>query len=103
MVIGTRCDGTVQFGVGSWRMARMSDRGPWVAGVSIKKVRAVSIGERMRADKDDEMNEIMSVAKGEGAVKISAVIEEAMSSSGRPMIAESRLRIKVFKVGRSSE
>lgn len=28
MVIGTRCGGIVQLGVGSWRMARMRERGP---------------------------------------------------------------------------
>ena len=84
-------------------MARMRERGPWVAGVSIKKVRAVSIGERMIAERDDEMKERMSVAIGEGAVKISAAMDETMSSSGRPTIADKRLRIKVLRVGSSSE
>ena len=103
MVIGTRWGGMVQLGVGSWRIARIRDRGPWVAGVSIRKVRAVSMGERMIADRDDEMKERMSVASGEGAVRISAAMDEAMSSSGKPTMADKRLRINVLSVGRSSE
>ena len=103
IVMGTRCDGTVQLGVGSWRMARISERGPCVAGVSIKKVRAVSMGERISAAKDEEMNDRISVARGEGAVRISAAIDDAISSSGRPTMAESKLRINVFRVGKSSE
>lgn len=103
MVIGTRCEGIVQFGVGSWRIARIRDRGPCVAGVSIKKVRAVSIGAKIRADKEEEMNERSKVARGEDAVNMSAVIDEEISSSGRPIIADKRLRMNVFKVGRSRE
>ena len=81
----------------------MSERGPCVAGVSIKRVRAVSIGERMSAERDDETKDRINVVKGEGAVNISADKDEVMSSSGRPAMAESRLRMKVFNVGRSSE
>lgn len=103
MVIGTRCGGMVQLGVGSWRMARIRERGPWVAGVSIKKVRAVSMGESRIAEMDDEMKESMSVASGEDAVKISAAMDEAISSSGRPTMADKRLRMKVLRVGSSSE
>lgn len=55
------------------------------------------------AASDEEMKERTRVARGEDAAKISAVMDEVMSSSGRPTIAESRLRIKVFKVGSSSE
>lgn len=103
MVIGTRCEGIVQLGVGSWRIARIRDRGPCVAGVSIKKVRAVSIGAKIRADKEEEMNERSKVASGEDAVNMSAVIDEEISSSGRPTIADKRLRMNVFKVGRRRE
>lgn len=102
-VIGTRCEGIVQLGVGSWRIARTRDPGPWVAGVSIRNVRAVSIGARIRADSEDEMNDKTSVARGEDAVRMSAVIDIEISSSGKPTIAVSRLRMKVFKVGRRSE
>lgn len=102
-VIGTRCEGIVQLGVGSWRIARIRDRGPCVADVSIRKVRAVSIGARIRAEREEEMNERTSVASGEDAVRMSAVIDEEISSSGKPTIADSKLRMKVFKVGRRSE
>lgn len=71
--------------------------------MSIKKVRAVSMGERIRADNDEEMNERINVARGDGAVRISAASDEAISSSGNPTIADKRLRIKVFNVGKSSE
>lgn len=74
-----------------------------MAGVSIRNVRAVSIGARIRADSEDEMNERTSVARGDDAVRMSAVIDEEMSSSGRPTIADRRLRMNVFKVGRSRE
>ena len=84
-------------------MARRRDRGPCVAGVRTKKVRAVSMGERMMADRAEEINERMSVATGEAEVRISAVIEEAISSSGRPTMADKRLRIKVFIVGSRRE
>ena len=84
-------------------MARTRERGPWVAGVSSRKVRAVSIGERIIAEREDETNDRRRVASGDVAVKISAPIDEETSSSGRPIIADRRLRIKVFNVGRSSE
>lgn len=103
MVMGTRCGGMVQLGVGSWRMARMSDRGPCVAGVSIRNVRAVSIGERSMAESEDEMKERMSVAMGEAAVRMSAAMDDEMSSSGRPTMADKRLRMNVLRVGRRSE
>jgi hypothetical protein len=102
-VIGTRCEGMVQLGVGSWRIARTRDPGPWVAGVSIRNVRAVSIGARIKADSEDEMNDKTSVARGDDAVRMSAVIDKEISSSGKPTIAVRRLRMKVFKVGRRSE
>lgn len=57
----------------------------------------------MSAESDEETNDRTSVARGEGAVRISAAMDEAISSSGKPMIAERRLRMKVFKVGRSNE
>lgn len=84
-------------------MARTSERGPCVAGVSIKKVRAVSIGESTSAETDVEMNDRRRVTRGEGAVKMSAVMDEEMSSSGRPTMAASKLRMNVLRVGRSSE
>ena len=62
----------------------------------------MSIGARIRAEREEEMNERTSVASGEDAVRMSAVIDEDMSSSGRPTIADSKLRMKVFKVGRRS-
>jgi hypothetical protein len=55
------------------------------------------------AERDEETNDMSSVASGEEACRISATIDEEMSSSGRPTIAERRLRMKVFNVGRSSE
>lgn len=103
IVIGTRCGGIVQLGVGSCRMARMRERGPCVAGVSIKNVRAVSIGERSMAEMEEEMKERTRVANGDDTVRISAVMVDAMSSSGSPTMADKRLRMNVFKVGRSSE
>lgn len=81
----------------------MRFRGPWVAGVSIKKVRAVSIGERIIADSDEETNDKIKVARGDGAVKMSAASDDAISSSGSPTIADKRLRMNVFNVGRRSE
>jgi hypothetical protein len=84
-------------------MARIRDRGPWVAGVSIRKVRAVSMGERRIAEMEDEMKERMSVASGEGADRMSAAMDEAISSSGKPTMADKRLRMNVLSVGRSSE
>lgn len=93
----------MQLGVGRRRIARISDRGPCVAGVRMRKVRAVSIGDRRIADSEEEMKDRTSVANGEVAVRISAVIEDEISSSGRPIMADKRLRIKVFRVGRSRE
>lgn len=57
----------------------------------------------MSADKEEEMNERTKVARGEDAVKISAVIDEEISSSGKPTIADRRLRMNVFKVGSRRE
>ena len=102
-VMGTRCGGTVELRVGRRRMARRRDRGPCVAGVRIRNVRAVSMGDKMRAARDEEMNDNNMVATGEVDARISAVIDEAISSSGRPTIAERRLRMKVFNVGSNSE
>lgn len=69
----------------------------------MRNVRAVSIGARMRDERDEEMNDSTSVAMGDVDARISAVMDEAISSSGRPTIAERRLRMNVFKVGSSSE
>ena len=103
MVMGTRCGGTVELGVGSRRMARRRERGPCVAGVRIRNVRAVSMGDRIRAERDEEMNDSTRVATGEADARMSAVMDDAISSSGRPTMADRRLRMKVFKVGNSSE
>lgn len=81
--------------------ARRSDRGPCIAGVSIKNVRAVSMGERISADKADEIKDKTSVAAGDATVRMSAVMDDEISSSGKPTMAESRLLMKVFRVGRS--
>lgn len=102
-VIGTRCGGTVDLGVGRRRIARRRERGPCVAGVRMRKVRAVSMGDKIRAEMDEEIKDRTSVAMGEVDARISAVMDEAISSSGRPTIADKRLRIKVFRVGSSSE
>lgn len=103
MVIGTKWAGMVELEVGRSLMARRRDRGPCVAGVRMRNVRAVSIGARMRDERDEEMNDSTSVAMGDVDARISAVMDEAISSSGRPTIAERRLRMNVFKVGSSSE
>ena len=102
-VMGTRCGGIVELGVGRRRIARRRERGPCVAGVRMRKVRAVSIGDRIRAERDEEMKDSTRVATGDADARISAVVDEEMSSSGKPTMAERRLRIKVFKVGSSSE
>ena len=74
-----------------------------MTGVRMRSVRAVSIGERINADKDVEMNDRTKVAIGEVDVRMSAVIEDEISSSGSPTMADRRLRMNVFKVGRSRE
>lgn len=84
-------------------MARSNERGPWLAGVRMRNVRAVSIGDKSIADREDEMNDRISVAAGEAAVSISAVIDDAISSSGRPTMADKRLLMNVFRVGSSRE
>lgn len=84
-------------------MARRRDRGPCVAGVRMRNVRAVSIGARMRDERDEEINDSTSVAMGDVDARISAVMDEAISSSGRPTIAERRLRMNVLRVGNSNE
>ena len=66
-------------------------------------MRAVSMGERSIADSDEEMKDRINVATGAVDVRMSAVKEEVTSSSGKPTMAESRLRMKVFKVGSSRE
>lgn len=63
----------------------------------------MSIGDKTIAESEEEIKERMRVANGEEAVRISAVMDDALSSSGRPTTAAKRLRIKVFSVGRSRE
>lgn len=103
MVMGIRWPGMVELGVGRSLMARRRDRGPCVAGVRMRNVRAVSIGARMRDEMDEEINDSTSVAMGDVEARISAVMDEAISSSGRPTIAERRLRMNVLRVGNSNE
>jgi hypothetical protein len=69
----------------------------------MRSVRAVSIGERINADKDVEIKDRTNVAIGEVEARMSAAMEDEISSSGRPTMADRRLRMKVFKVGRSRE
>lgn len=69
----------------------------------MRYVRAVSIGERMIDDSADEMKDKIRVVIGEAAVKMSAVIGDAIASSGIPRMADSRLLMKVFRVGSSNE
>ena len=57
----------------------------------------------MMADRADEIHDKTSVAAGDAAVRISVVMDEATSSSGRPAMADKRLRINVFMVGSSNE
>lgn len=74
-----------------------------MAGVRMRNVRAVSMGDRMIADREVEMKDRRSVTTGEVDVKMSAVMEDEISSSGKPTMADSRLRMNVFNVGRSRE
>lgn len=69
----------------------------------MRNVRAVSIGERIIADSEEEMNERINVVLGDAAVRISAVIGDAIDSSGNPRMADRRLLMKMFRVGRRSE
>jgi hypothetical protein len=69
----------------------------------MRKVRAVSMGDNSMADSDEEIKESTNVTKGDVDVRISAVMDDAISSSGNPTMADKRLRIKVFNVGRSRE
>jgi hypothetical protein len=69
----------------------------------MRKVRAVSIGASMIAETADETKLKINVALGEATVRISSAEEGAVPTSGKPMIADRRLRMKVLSVGRSSE
>jgi hypothetical protein len=55
------------------------------------------------ADREEEIKERTRVAIGEVEVRISLAMDVVMSSSGSPTMADSRLRINVFRVGRSRE
>jgi hypothetical protein len=55
------------------------------------------------AEREEEIKERIRVATGEVEVRISLAMDGVMSSSGNPTMAERRLRMKVFKVGRSRE
>jgi hypothetical protein len=65
----------------------------------MRNVRAVSMGERIIEDNADEINARINVVAGEATVRISSVIDDALPSSGKPKIADRKLRIKVFRVG----
>jgi hypothetical protein len=69
----------------------------------MRNVRAVSRGARIIDDSAEAMNVIINVALGEDTVKISSVSDDALPVSGRPIIADKRLRRKVLSVGRRSE
>lgn len=68
----------------------------------MRKVRAVSIGARIIDERADETKLKISVALGEAAVRISSGADGTIPTSGKPMIADKRLRMKVLSVGRSS-
>ncbi len=74
-----------------------------MTGVRMRNVRAVSMGDRSMADSEDEIKERTKVAAGEVEVRISLAMDGVMSSSGSPTMADKRLRINVFRVGRSKE
>lgn len=61
------------------------------------------MGDRRIADREEEIKDRISVANGDAAVRTSAVIEDVTSSSGKPTMADRRLRMKVLSVGRSRE
>lgn len=84
-------------------MARRSERGPWSCAVRIKQVRAVSTGERMMEDSTEEMPDTINSVAGEDAVRISRSGSGESASSGSPKMADRRLRMNVFSVGRSKE
>lgn len=69
----------------------------------MRNVRAVSRGARMIDDNAEATNVMINVAVGEDTVRISSVSDDASPISGRPIIADKRLRRKVFRVGRRSE
>lgn len=74
-----------------------------MSGVAIRNVRAVSRGARMIDDSAEAINVIISVAAGEDTVKMSSVSDDVPPISGRPIIADRRLRRKELSVGRRSE
>lgn len=57
----------------------------------------------MMDESAEEMKDKIRVVMGEAAVRMSAVIGDAIASSGIPRTADSRLLMKVFKVGSSNE
>lgn len=57
------------------------------------------MGERIIEDKAEEIKDRIKVVLGEATVRISSVIDDAVPSSGKPKMADRRLRIKVFRVG----
>lgn len=69
----------------------------------MRKVRAVSRGAKRSDDSADATNVRINVVLGDATVKISSVMADVLPTSGRPIIADKRLRIKVLRVGRRSE
>ena len=87
-------------GVGSRRIARSRDGGPGLDGVKIRYVRVVSMGERRIDDRAKAIPVKTKVVVGEVDVRISGDVREG-PSSGRPTMADRRLRINVLSVGNS--
>jgi hypothetical protein len=84
-------------------MERSNERGPWLSGVRIRKVRAVSIGDKMIEESAEDTSVSINVVVGETAVRMSDATGLALPSSGSAKIADRRLWMKVFRVGSNSE
>lgn len=69
----------------------------------MRNVRAVSIGDRISAESDEDMQDRTRVVPGDAAVSISSARFVELPSSGKPRIAARRLRRKVLRVGRRRE
>ena len=82
-------------GVGSVRMMDIKDRGDCDDGVRMRRVRAVSIGERMMAVSVDAAVLTMRVARGYAVVRMSEVDTPEGETDGRSVSGSaSRAAIK---------
>jgi hypothetical protein len=54
-------------------------------------------------EREDDINESISVVPGDATVRMSSESEAALPSSGKPKIADRRLRMNVLSVGRRRE